>query len=60
MRRTFNLGVGYVFVVAEDQAAAARAVLAAEGDVAIRARARRRGPGGQAVRGARGVALVAG
>ncbi len=35
MRRTFNQGVGYVFVVAEDQAAAARAVLAAEGDVAI-------------------------
>ena len=35
MRRTFNLGVGFVFVVAGSDAAAARAALAEQGDTAI-------------------------
>ncbi len=35
MRRTFNLGVGFVFVVAEADATAVRAALAREGEVAM-------------------------
>lgn len=35
MRRTFNLGVGYVFIVPEAEVARARAVLADEGEQAV-------------------------